>query len=152
MTVSRFPVPDWLPSGLLGGLGLLALLLVHWPPEAEALPPSPGDSLTASSVAFTLRYEAPSASKASPPDRWMAWDKAKHLVGSALWTLSTQYVLVNKADWTEGDALPVSIASGAAIGMAKEWYDASHTAEDASARDLAADAMGIGLAVGVILL
>ncbi|MFB6286576.1 MAG: hypothetical protein ABEK03_08375 [Candidatus Bipolaricaulia bacterium] len=85
-------------------------------------------------------------------DQWLARDKAKHVVFSGLWTLSTQYVLVNKAHWSEGDALPASIASAAAVGVAKEVYDASRPTETASGKDLVADAVGIGLAVGVILL
>ncbi|MFB6231395.1 MAG: hypothetical protein ABEL04_09575 [Salinibacter sp.] len=85
-------------------------------------------------------------------DRWLARDKAKHVVFSGLWTLSTQYVLVSKADWSEPDALPASIASGAAVGIAKELYDASRPTETASGKDLVADAVGIGLAVGVIML
>jgi len=85
-------------------------------------------------------------------DRWLARDKAKHVVFSGLWTLSTQYVLVNKADWTEPDALPASIASGAAVGVAKELYDASRPTGTASGKDLVADTVGIGLAVGVIVL
>jgi len=73
-------------------------------------------------------------------------------VFSGLWTLSTQYILVNKADWTERDALPASIASGAAIGILKELYDASRLSGTASGKDLVADAVGIGLAVAVIQL
>ena len=88
----------------------------------------------------------------STEDAWIARDKARHVVFSGLWTLSTQYVLVNKADWRAPDALPASVASGAAVGVAKELYDASRPAETASGKDLVADAVGIGLAVGVILL
>lgn len=87
-----------------------------------------------------------------PRDRWLARDKARHVVVSGLWTLSTQYVLVNNADWTEADALPVSVASGATAGLAKELYDASRPAGRASAKDLVANAVGIALAVGVIAL
>ena len=71
---------------------------------------------------------------------------------SGLWTLSTQYVLVRKAGWSEGDALPASVAVGATVGLAKEVYDASQPGGRASEKDLVADAVGIGLAVGIILL
>jgi len=109
------------------------------------------DSLTAAAMAFELRYGSPS-SVSAPRDRWLARDKAQHVVFSGLWTLSTQYVLVNKADWAEAEALPASIASGATIGIVKELYDASRLTGRASGKDLVADAVGIGLAVGVILL
>ncbi|MFB6249522.1 MAG: hypothetical protein ABEL97_13230 [Salinibacter sp.] len=85
-------------------------------------------------------------------DQWLARDKAKHVAFSGLWTLSTQYVLVRKARWTRGDALPASVAAAAAVGIAKEGYDATRPTGTASGRDLVADAVGIGLAVGVIVL
>jgi hypothetical protein len=73
-------------------------------------------------------------------------------VFSGLWTLSTQYVLVQKADWATADALPASVATSAAVGLGKEWYDASRTDGQASAKDLVANAVGIGLAAGLIAL
>lgn len=110
------------------------------------------DSLSAAAVAFHLRYAASPDSSSTPPDRWLARDKARHVVFSGLWTLSTQYVLVNKADWSKADALPASVASATAVGAAKELYDASRSAGRASGKDLVADAVGIGLAVGLIVL
>lgn len=127
------------------------------PASTTTVPVSPSraapgtDSLTAASVAFTLRYDA-AAVPVAPRDRWFARDKLQHVAFSSLWTLSTQYVLVNKAGWTERSALPASIASGAAIGLTKELYDASRPGGTASRKDLFADVVGIGLAVGVIVL
>lgn len=120
--------------------------------ERGALPP------TLSGLRLALRFppcRSPSRSpRAARPskDEWIARDKAKHVVFSGLWTLSSQYVLVRKADWSEGDALPVSIASSAAVGVAKEFYDASRPTGTISGKDLVADGVGIGLAVGIILL
>jgi uncharacterized protein YfiM (DUF2279 family) len=85
-------------------------------------------------------------------DRWFAEDKLKHVVVSATWTLSTQYVLVAKAGWSERNALPLSLASGAAIGLAKEVYDRRYGSGHFSRKDLVADALGLALAAGVILL
>jgi hypothetical protein len=133
-------------AALIGGL----LVGVRTAPAADE-PTRPPDSLTAAEVAFHLRYDAPPPGT-PPRDRWLARDKATHVVVSGLWTLSTQYVLVTKADWAEGDALPVSVASAALVGGTKELYDATTPAGTASGRDLAANAVGIGLAVGVILL
>lgn len=110
------------------------------------------DSLTATTVAFALRYDAPAPDDSSHTDPWVARDKGQHAAFSALWTLSTQYLLVNKADWTERDALPASIASTSLIGIAKEVYDASRSSGTASGRDLVADGAGIGFAVLVIVL
>lgn len=122
--------------------------------QDATLPEGRADSLTAAAVAVELRYGAVSSPPAPPPprDRWLGQDKVQHVVFSGLWTLSTQYVLVNKADWGKADALPASIASGATVGILKEVYDASRPAGRASGKDLVANAVGIGLAVGVIAL
>jgi len=137
------------------GTVVLIGLLVLGPRPTRAAASSP-DSLSAAVVAFELRY-GPASHLAKPPppssrDRWVARDKARHVVFSGLWTLSTQYLLVRKADWSEGDALPVSVASSATVGLAKELYDASRPGGQASGKDLVADAVGIGLAVCVIAL
>ena len=111
------------------------------------------------SAAVPVPPRRPSLRGAEPParplpqDRWIAMDKAKHVGGSMLWTLSTQYVLVVKADWRSRDALPVSAISTATIGLAKEVYDRyAGPTRHFSSRDLVADALGIGLGVLVILL
>ena len=113
--------------------------------------PAPEDSLTAYRIAFILRYGA-SVRPRPQKDQWLGRDKAKHVAFSALWTLSTQYVLVNKAGWREEHAIPASVGSAAAMGVAKEVYDAGRRGRTASAKDLAADAVGIGLALTVIVL
>lgn len=141
----------WLLRSGLCGLGLLLGVALIAPVQATPTSPPSSDSLTAAAVAFTLQYDAP------PPlsparDRWWARDKAVHLVGSSLWTLSTQYVLVSKAEWTETDALPASVASGVVVGATKELYDANRPSGTASARDLVANVVGIGLAAGIIAL
>lgn len=85
-------------------------------------------------------------------DPWLGTDKLLHTTFSFLWTLSSQYTLVNKIGLSEGQALPVSAASAAAVGLAKEFYDAETPGNRFSRRDLAADAAGIGLAVLLIAL
>ena len=95
----------------------------------------------------------PLALKGRPPDPWLGFDKVQHAAFSFLWTLGSQYTLVNKMDLSEGRALPFSMGSGAAVGLAKEVYDwqrGSH--RTFSYRDLAADAFGIVLAAGLISL
>jgi len=153
--------PVWWGMLVLAGVALVA------PSESQgARPPSagcPGAERaplppTLSGLRLTLRVppchplSRPLRAARPSTDQWLARDKAKHVAFSGLWTLSTQYVLVNKADWSKGDALPLSITSSATVGLAKELYDASRPAGTISGKDLAADAVGIGLAVGVILL
>jgi uncharacterized protein YfiM (DUF2279 family) len=85
-------------------------------------------------------------------DEWIAMDKAKHVAFSFLWTLGTQYTAVNKGGLSEHRALPLSVTSGALIGLTKEYYDLrAGPTRFFSTRDLVADAVGIVLAVGVIL-
>ena len=93
------------------------------------------------------------ALKGRPTDRWLGFDKAQHAAFSFLWTLSSQYTLVNKFDVSERRALPFSVGSGVLLGLSKELYDGSNAPRNAfSYRDLAADAFGITLALGLILL
>jgi uncharacterized protein YfiM (DUF2279 family) len=141
---------------------VVALLVFGFLPEragAEDGPPP----LDGRAVAFALQYGSvpPAAERAAgqpgerapqPRDDWWARDKAKHLAVSTLWTLSTQYVLVAKADWSERDALPVSVASAATVGLAKEVYDrrVGPTATF-SWKDLVADAVGIGIGAVIVL-
>jgi uncharacterized protein YfiM (DUF2279 family) len=86
-------------------------------------------------------------------DPWFAVDKAQHLAFSFLWTLGTQYAIVNKVGLSERRALPISISVSALVGLAKEMYDLRMGPPHVfSFRDLAANAVGILLATGFILL
>lgn len=85
-------------------------------------------------------------------DPWLAQDKAQHVVFSFLITLGAQYTLVNKLGARERTALPLSAATSLSFGVAKELYDARSPRGVASRRDLVADAVGILLATGLILL
>ncbi len=86
----------------------------------------------------------------APPDDWLGRDKALHLGASFLITLSGQYVLVDKADLSNGRALPVSAGVALALGLAKEVADSRRPRHPLfSWRDLAADAAGVALAAAV---
>lgn len=155
------------------GLLVLSLTLFMWalgpegptalghPPSASIHPVDSTDLPSRAGLRLALTGPNPSFSFSSGPrvasnnrlnDRWLGRDKAKHVVVSALWTVSTQYVLVNKADWSEPDALPASITSAATLGLTKEMYDVSEESGHFCGRDLVADAVGIALAVGLIKL
>lgn len=137
-----------------GFVSVLALVLLGSftsSPASASASGADSDSISAAEVAFSFRYTPP-ATSAPSRDRWLGRDKAKHVAVSALWTLSTQYVLVNRAGWSDADALPASVASAAAVGVTKELYDTSRLTGHFCGRDLVADAVGIGLAVGVIVL
>jgi uncharacterized protein YfiM (DUF2279 family) len=86
-------------------------------------------------------------------DPWLAFDKVQHFTFSFLFTLGSQYMFVNKADVSEGSALPVSIAVSGVLGVSKELYD-YHVGPTRyfSKRDLVVDALGILTAAGLIAL
>lgn len=95
----------------------------------------------------------PSAPSAPLPPAHIGFDKVQHFTFSFLWTVGTQYTLVVKADLSDGDALPLSVASAAVVGVAKEVYDWRRPNGTGFSRaDLVADSLGIAAAVGLILL
>ncbi len=86
-------------------------------------------------------------------DSWLGRDKALHAAGSFLLTLSAQYVLTAKLDTDEGTAVPLAAGVTLSLGLAKEVADSRRPVGPLfSTRDLVADAVGVVLAVGLILL
>ncbi|MGB3542745.1 hypothetical protein [Rubrivirga sp.] len=103
---------------------------------------------------FVLEDERLAAAPSRPDgDEWIARDKALHLGGSFLLTLSGQYLLTDKTSLEDGDALPIAAASALALGLLKEVADSQRDQNPHFCwRDLAADAAGVALAAGVIAL
>ena len=90
---------------------------------------------------------------AGPSDEWLSRDKALHAGASFLLTLSSQYVLEAKADLSQGEALPLSMATALSAGVLKEVLDSRRLrAPRFSYQDLVANAVGILLAAGLIAL
>ncbi len=88
-----------------------------------------------------------------PPDEWLARDKAMHVGASFLITVSSQYVYESKLDLTQGEALPLSISTALSAGLLKEIMDSQRKhLPHFSQRDLVADAVGVLVAAGLILL
>ena len=85
-------------------------------------------------------------------DPWLGFDKFQHAAFGFLVTVGSQYVLVNKAGLSEGESIPLSVSAALTVGLAKELYDRSHGSGLFSHRDLVADAVGVALATGLILL
>ena len=83
-------------------------------------------------------------------DKWLAFDKVQHFTFSFLWTLSSQYVLVNNMNMYEEDALPFSVVSSLSAGLMKETSDMKKPKGYFSKKDMVADCLGILLAVVVI--
>ena len=83
-------------------------------------------------------------------DKWLAYDKVQHFTFSFLWTLSSQYVLVNNMNMYEQDALPCSVVSSLSAGIMKETYDMKQPNGYFSNKDIVANTLGILLAVMII--
>lgn len=132
---------------------VLFLVLAVLPVQAQPAP-------TGASLRAMIVFEVGDAPANARPlvveareDRWWARDKLQHFTFSFLWALGSQYVLTDKVGWSDRAALPASAASTAAVGLAKEVYDARFDAGNRfSRRDLVADGAGLALAVVVILL
>lgn len=153
-------------SGGRHALAVGLLLLIAGAGVAVAQPPP---SLQAAMLGATdgVAWTVPSTSPAPPlfsfsadphadttrHDPWIGRDKALHAGGSFLLTLSGQYVLTAKLSAPEGTALPIAAGTTLALGLAKEVMDSRRTVRPHfSTRDLLADAVGVALAVGLILL
>lgn len=112
-------------------------------------------------AAMLLDHRADFARETPPPiladtalaDPWLGRDKVLHAAGSFLLTLSAQYVLTSKLDTDEGAAVPIAAGAAFSLGFAKEVADSRRPYRPLfSTRDLVADAVGVALAVGLILL
>lgn len=160
---SRPPIARPLPplsAGRFAALLLAALVGASLPAAAQPAPDASGAEApladTPLADARLLRAQLlydDAAPAVRPDDPWLGRDKVQHVVFSFLWTVGTQYTLVNKFDAGEYRALPFSVLSGAGIGLAKEVWDWQRSpSRYFSRRDLAADALGVALAVGLILI
>lgn len=128
-------------------------------PACHAAPPvriPPYAALPATAraaVLYTHATTAKTTADRSFSDRWLARDKALHVTYSFLWTLSSQYVLVEKTALSHDDAIPYALLSGFAVGVAKETYDRYRGPTGRfSWRDMVANSVGLTLAAGVMLL
>jgi len=83
-------------------------------------------------------------------DKWLAFDKVQHFTYSFLWTLSSQYILVNNMNFDERNAIHYSVLSSASAGVMKEMYDMQKPKGYLSKKDLFANSLGIVLACLVI--
>jgi len=84
-------------------------------------------------------------------DAWLGTDKALHAGASFFLTLGAQFAMANVAGADEASVLPLSAAFALAVGVGKEASDASRGPNPLfSWRDLAADVVGVAIAVLVV--
>ena len=83
-----------------------------------------------------------------PRDPWLAVDKYRHLMASALLVGIISDVLRVEGNQPRDRAVGIGVSITLSLGIGKELYDRSHPGHVASWRDLAADLAGI--AVGIL--
>ena len=83
-------------------------------------------------------------------DKWFAIDKLQHFSYSCLISLGCQYVLVNKYDNSESDALPISTTLSFAAGLSKELNDSRGRNGFFSVKDMVANCAGLIIASAII--
>ena len=103
-----------------------------------------------SSLIFSSEKED-SIKKANRPDKWLAIDKLQHFSYSCLISLGCQYVLVNKYNNGEKNALPLSSILSFSAGLLKELNDNRAKNGYFSMKDMVANLAGIMVAAIIIL-
>ena len=104
---------------------------------------------------LTSKKERPSQTveskeKVKRVDKWFAIDKLQHFSYSCLISLGCQYVLVNKYDNSESDALPISTTLSFAAGLSKELNDSRGRNGFFSVKDMVANCAGLIIASAII--
>ena len=83
-------------------------------------------------------------------DKWFAIDKLQHFSYSCLISLGCQYVLVNKYDTSESEALPISTVLSFSAGLSKELNDSRVRNGFFSVKDMIANCAGLIVASAII--
>lgn len=83
-------------------------------------------------------------------DSWIGIDKIQHIMYSKFISLGVQYILVNKMDLSENDALPISITSSFFAGFSKEVIDGKSKKNIFSNKDMVANSLGLLIAISII--
>ena len=103
-----------------------------------------------SSLIFSNEKED-SIKKVNRPDKWLAIDKLQHFSYSCLISLGCQYVLVNKYNNGEKNALPLSSTLSFSAGLLKELNDNRGKNGYFSIKDMVANLAGITVAAIIII-
>ena len=97
-----------------------------------------------------LSQAANQKEKAKRVDKWFAIDKLQHFSYSCLISLGCQYVLVNKKNISESDALPISTVLSFSAGLSKELNDSKGKNGFFSVKDMIANCAGLFVAISII--
>ena len=101
-------------------------------------------------LSFAGEDSASIKNKNNQIDDWFAVDKVQHFMYSAFVSFGTQYVLVNKIQMNENEALPLSSLLSFSAGLLKEINDNRSKNGFFSKKDMVANSFGIVFA-GIII-
>tara|TARA_B100001093_G_scaffold483017_1_gene515157 strand:+ start:40 stop:432 length:393 start_codon:yes stop_codon:yes gene_type:complete len=90
-----------------------------------------------------LSQTADKKEKVNRVDKWFSIDKLQHFSYSCLISLGCQYVLVNKYDNSESEALPISTVLSFSAGLSKELNDSRGRNGFFSVKDMIANCAGL---------
>ena len=82
----------------------------------------------------------------------IGYDKIQHTAVSCLLTLSSQYILEEKSNFSQNEAISYSASTSAMIGLTKELNDMNVRKKPFDWGDMIANLVGIGMAVLIITL
>ena len=114
---------------------------------SDSLPrPLPCSSATRPLDHSTTRSLALSTTRPpSETDRWFAMDKFWHVSASFVTVGATYHLCANRLDMNPPWPTACALGTTSGVGIAKEFYDLAGPTHYFSWKDLAADALGIGL-------
>ena len=82
----------------------------------------------------------------------IGYDKIQHTAVSCLLTLSSQYILEEKSNFSQNGAIGYSASTSAMIGLTKELNDMNVRKKPFDWGDMIANFVGIGIAVLIVTL
>ena len=82
----------------------------------------------------------------------VGYDKIQHTAVSFLLTLSSQYILEEKSNFSQNEAIGYSVSTSAMIGLTKELNDMNIRKKPFDWGDMIANLVGIGMAVLIVTL
>ena len=95
-------------------------------------------------------HNADKKEKVKRVDKWFAIDKLQHFSYSCLISIGCQYILVNKYDNSESEALPISTVLSFSAGLSKELNDSRGKNGFFSVKDMIANCAGLIVASAII--
>ena len=100
---------------------------------------------------FCIGYgQVSNSDSTSSNKKIIGYDKIQHTAVSCLLTLSSQYILEEKSNYSQNGAIGYSVSTSTMIGLAKELNDMNVRKKPFDWGDMIANFVGIGMAVLIV--